>query len=320
MATTHRGTNSVLGKVEELVERGGIGEEKISFDEENPIFVVTPVGGLVEEKSVTEQEDSQFFELEELPDELESLRGQIFQNQDELLKAIDDLGFGDLSVILNDDGKAYLFMPGDKHDRAIALIAYNFTEWAANWKGRAADCCNIVINQTKPIVPMVPLPTHMFSRRRPDVSFWGDHKCKRSKRNKLLPKPASPPNGDYVNPDFVIQFSSTTPLSYETYALNDMMNRSESFGTDTPPCMGYLIKVRVGAGFDVYKVPQGTSVDDAKNNMNGAQHIVYNVGQADVVIKITPSDLGIPHEGIWNCMFYGNFEISLEELYEVACT
>jgi hypothetical protein len=78
------------------------------------------------------------------------------------------------------------------------------------------------------------------------------------------------------------------------------------------------------AGFDIY-VEQ--TVDDAVNDRHGAEHIVYTVGGPDIVITITPSDLGIevPAAGIWAriwgricIMLCGNFEISMERLYRQA--
>jgi hypothetical protein len=86
-ATTRHGKNSVLGKVEASVERGGMVEEKTRREEENPISTAV-VAGFVEESDVTEHEDPRLGTFEELPDELATLRGQIFANQGDLLDAI----------------------------------------------------------------------------------------------------------------------------------------------------------------------------------------------------------------------------------------
>jgi hypothetical protein len=272
MATaTRHNKNSVLEEEGALVERGGIGEEKKSSDEERPISTsVIPVAGFVDVNDVTEQEDPRFSKFEELPDELATLRDQIFENQSYLLKAIDDLGFGDVRVILGDNGRAYLFIPGSIHNNANSKIVNDFTLWAANWKGFASGDRNICINQT---IPMVPPPPRQFILRPPDISFWGNDKCERDESNRLSPKPTNAP--DEVNPDVVTQFSWQNTMDCETHALNDIMIRSETFGSDTPPRIGYLIKVRFGVvpGFDIYKVPHGTTVDDAMNNRHGAEHL-----------------------------------------------
>jgi hypothetical protein len=170
---------------------------------------------------------------------------------------------------------------------------------------------------------MVPPPPKQYRHRELDVSFWGYHKCERV-GNRLSPKPTNPPNE--VNPDVVSWGAS---FDYGTHALNDVIIRSETFGSDTAPRIGYLIKVRREGtpGLDVYKVPHGTTVDDAVNNRNGAEHEAYNAGGPDIVITITPSDLGIdvPASGIWGriwgricIMLCGNFEISMERLYRQA--
>jgi hypothetical protein len=273
---------------------------------------------------VTEHEDPQFGTFEELPDELATLRGQIFENQGDLLDAIDNLGFGDLRVILGDDGRPYLFMPGPIHNNATSKLVNDFTLWSANWKGFATGDRNISINQA---IPVIPPPPKQCRHRQPDVSFWGYPKCERDESNRLSPKSSNPP--EEVNPDVVIQFSWGTSFDYGTHALNDVMVRSETFGSNTPPRIGYQIKVRREGtpGFDIYKVPRGKTVDDAMHDRHGAEHMAYNVGGPDVVIIITPSDLGIevPASGIWgriwgriSIILCGNFEISMERLYRQA--
>jgi hypothetical protein len=62
-----------------------------SCDEENLISTAV-VNGFVEENDVTKHKDPRFGTFEELPDELATLRGQIFENQSDLLDAIDELG------------------------------------------------------------------------------------------------------------------------------------------------------------------------------------------------------------------------------------
>jgi hypothetical protein len=166
---------------------------------------------------------------------------------------------------------------------------------------------------------MAPPPKKQRRLREPDVSFWGESKFERDEDNTQEPKSPNPPA--FMNPDVVIIFGWRNSMAYEIGALNDIMNRSGSFSNDTYPRIGYLIRPRFGEapGFDIYKVPQDRTFSDAENNIKGATHSVYTVGGADVVIKITPSDLGMPAAGIWGYirgMLCGDFEISMEQLYK----
>jgi hypothetical protein len=267
----------------------------------------------MEENTVVEPDDSRLSKFEQL----EELRDQVFESEDDLLEALEGLELDYSRVVLGDDGKAYLFMKSFNHNRATTKIVSNFVTWAAGWKGCATGEHNVDLDQANPVPP----PKKRRRLREPDICFWGEPKCERDKHNTLLAKSVNPPSKLPVNPDVVIQFSWRNSMDYEVEALNDMMNRTASFGHDTPPRVGYLIKVRFGAvpGIDVYKVPRNTTFDDAVNNRNGAKHEAYTVGGVDIVIKITTSDLGIPTEGIWGRirgMFCGDFEISMEELYE----
>jgi hypothetical protein len=41
-------------------------------------------------------------------------------------------------------------------------------------------------------------------------------------------------------------------------------------------------------------MPHGITLEDATSNQNGASLSIYTPGQAEVIIKITAQDLGIP--------------------------
>ena len=333
MATAQPENNSEL--VESLENLGGraergVSEEKKSFDEENhpstvDACLVNASGGALED-SDSEPEDPRFSKFEDLPEELEFLRARVFDTQDELLNELERLGFGDLRVILDDDGKAYLFIPSDNHNEATSEVVRKFNKWAADWKGCVTGEHNAIIDQSYPITPT---PKKQRRLRQPDVSFWGFPKCGRTANGPLKPKPAHPPsNFPKLNLDVVIQFCWRNKKSYEYEALNDMMIRTATVPKDTPPRLGYLIKVRFEtsrskAGFDIYKVPHGATIADAENSRNGAQKLTYNVGEQDVVITIAPADLGIPTAGFWNSlrgMFCGDFKISMKELYDVSAS
>jgi hypothetical protein len=321
MATTRHAQHSVLGKIGDSFEGGGIGEEKKSFDEEeNENSAVIPggeslLGGTeVEGNSATEQDDPRLSKFEEL----EELRGRVFESEDELLEALEELKLDDRRVILGDDGKAYLFMKSDNHNGATTEIAFDFNRWDSDRKGFATGDQNIYLDQAIPVPP----PKKQRRLREPDISFWGEPRCER-RNNKLRPRRLNPLSKfPWLTPDVVIQFSWKNTWAYEVEALNDMMNRSDTSGNNTAPRVGYLIKVRFAPevpGLDVYKVPHKCTFEDAKNNRSGAKHEAYNVGGNDIVIKITTSDLGISTVGIWGRirgMFYGDFEYSMKELYE----
>jgi hypothetical protein len=152
------------------------------------------------ENSTAEQEDARFSKFEELPDELVALRNRVFQNQDDLLAAIEQLGFDNLfRVILEDDGKAYLFVPSDNHDKATSKIVSKFTNWVAGWKGWASWKHNIALDQN---IATVPTPKKQRRLREPDICFWGEPKCERDRDNELEPRSANPPSMfPLVNPD-----------------------------------------------------------------------------------------------------------------------
>ena len=218
-------------------------------------------------------------------------------------------------------------MPSDNHNEATSHVVQAFCKWAADWKGCATADHNVLIDQSRPVIPA---PKRQRRVCQPDCAFWGFPNCERREKpnNALMPKKANPPKKiPKVSPDVVIQFSWRKGKDYEMEALNDIMNRTaEAVAGNSPPRLGYLIKVHFGtsrkkAGFDVYRVPRGTTVADAENNRNGAQKLIYNEGEHDVVIKITPEDLGIPVTGFrgkFQRLFCGDFEISMKQLYEAA--
>ena len=112
-----------------------------------------------------------------------------------------------------------------------------------------------------------------------------------------------------VNPHVVLQFSWGNAEGYEVKAIDEMMNRvlvnypHTQPGND-PPGLGFLLRVRttnkrnadgqkILRSIDVYRVRRGTTVADAKANRNGASHQSYRPGQTDVLLEITPQDVGI---------------------------
>ena len=55
------------------------------------------------------------------------------------------------------------------------------------------------------------------------------------------------------------------------------------------------------AGMDMYRLPHGTTVEDAINGVNGARKFTYvDGGGTDGEIVITPTDLGLTEPCDWN--------------------
>ena len=98
----------------------------------------------------------------------------------------------------------------------------------------------------------------------------------------------------------------------------------------TCPRVGYLIKVRFKkkqtlqnapkgsktqdmGGLDLYRLPYGTTVDDAINGAGGAIKVTYVPGGPDQQIDITAQDLGFTHSPpvVWN-----GFQIQMSRIFD----
>jgi hypothetical protein len=92
------------------------------------------------------------------------------------------------------------------------------------------------------------------------------------------------------------------------------------------PTLGFLVKVRthrrkrthnnrkILTKIDVYRIPRGATLEDAKANRNGASHASYSPGQQDVIMTITAHDLGI--RVVWARFCRSPFTISAKRIYE----
>ena len=96
------------------------------------------------------------------------------------------------------------------------------------------------------------------------------------------------------------------------------------------PRVGYLVKVRFskkrplpGAiegtktqdleGLDIFRLPHGTTVNDAINGNNGASKWAYfPTNGLDSEIHIRPQELGIT--GFWS-MFWGGYRVRASEIF-----
>ena len=146
---------------------------------------------------------------------------------------------------------------------------------------------------------------------------------------KIFPK--SHEQCERVNPDVVFQFSWGNSEGYEVQAINDMMNRVHTLyvspqPNNQPPRLGFLLKMRTDSRklthdgrkrllkLDVYRIPCGTTFDDAKNNRNGVGHFSYAQGQPDVVLQVTAQDLDI--QGFWAMLCQTPYKMSAKAIFE----
>ena len=278
-------------------------------------------------------------DLHGLPSELRGLRDKTFEFEDELHSLVVSRGFGDLDIILDPKTKKARFrMTSGAHDEVTGVYTNAFNE---DWRGIAAahdGTCNIFIQ---------PLPGRAITRRKPDIAFWGPAKCETIvragrarttvKHLKVPPKIHSVTREqiEKVNPDVIFQFSWGNGEGYEVKAIDEMMNRalvtySHNQPNNEAPTLGFLVKIRTANKrnaigqkiircIDVYRLPHGTTFEDAKASQNGASHHRFFPGQPDVVVEITPQDLRITHNATMSPPRQP-FQISAAEIYEMLQT
>lgn len=274
----------------------------------------------------------------ELPEDLVDILGgadKVFNSEEELERVLAENQLSDCPIVLDDEGKACLYMPGDDHNIATGHITLRFNEWADRKKGCALENHNLPLGPRRTGGPP---PRKRVSRKKrlPDVSFWGQARCTiRHNRNGhyLEPQRVNPAfKVPKVHPHVVVQINIGNDEDYEVDTINDIMNRADT-AQGSAPNRGILIKSRAAdatngmqAGWDVYSIPRGATFQDAVNNTNQAHHVVYNYGGADVDLVITEADLGGFKFDFWGTVrnFFArsnrntNFSISLAELYDVA--
>jgi hypothetical protein len=257
----------------------------------------------------SEEEDE---EVVDLPSELAILLESTYASEQALQSALDNAGIGDLPIFLV-DGKPRLIMPSDQHNSFTFRYVNDFAIIWRKW-GCASGTHKIHLPNGR--------------SRDPDLSYWGYPRCSRNRAGNWEPTVR-----DSV-PDVVIQFSWKNKQSYEDDKIDDTMNLSlEVDGgaqSTIRPAVGYLIKAKLskkrklaGAikgsetqdliGLDIYRLPHGTTIMDAKNATNGAEKWTYWPGSQDRNIIITPSDLGIT--GFW-ALVCGEYRIPVSEIYE----
>jgi hypothetical protein len=266
-----------------------------------------------EELQVLQPQPALQEELGNLPPEIAGSIASEFDSQEALEKALEQAGFGDLPVVLV-DGKPRLVMPSPQHNKFTAQYAVGFGfGWAKDKWGYAAPTHKIHLQDGK-------------GSREPDLSYWGFPRCVKDELGHMVAV-------DDSVPDVVIQFSWQNKETYETEAIDDMMNHAleEECGdlSATRPTLGYLIKVKFSKprklqnpikgsatqdviGLDIYRLPHGTTIEDARNGTKNASHHSYVPGGPEYLITITPGDLGISGFWAWWC---GDYTISASLLY-----
>lgn len=279
-----------------------------------------------------EDSDPEDGELVDLPTELKRLNHRTFEFQDELELELLKRGFPDLPAVLDTKGRARLRMPSGAHNRVTDKYTRGFnSNWGKDRWGVAIDGSTNIFIQA--------LPGRRLTRRQPDIAFWGYKKCQ-LEDGILIPKelttppkifPKSREQCERVNPDFVFQFSWGNSEGYEVQAINDMMNRVHTLyvppqSNNEPPRLGFLLKMRTDSRerthdgrkkllkLDVYRIPRGTTFDDAKNSRSGASHFSYAPGQPDVVLEVTAHDLDI--QNFWAMLCQTPYQMSAKAIFE----
>jgi hypothetical protein len=253
-------------------------------------------------------------ELAPLTEELKEVFGdKQFQTEEELYGFMDQAGIADFPIIL--EGQAlYVRMPTDQHNKFTSNIVAKFLRRHADW-GYVTATHN------------VHLATTTNKHREPDVSFFGSPRCVLDADGDLVPY------DDGAVPDFVIQFSWRNKRGYEEEAMDEMMNDAAEIergpASATCPRVGYLIKVRFKkkrtlanavkgsktqdiGGLDIYRLPHGTTIEDAINARDGASKFTYVPGGPDYNISISSQDLGLTSPQVaWN-----GFEIRASRIFD----
>jgi hypothetical protein len=230
-------------------------------------------------------------ELEAFPAEIiEALekRGFNFESkytEKELLKNLDEAGYGDLRFVLLESGPR-LIMPSKQHNTLTRDCVDEFQS-SHSW-GKCYESHKIYLSNGR--------------TRDPDVSFWGLHRCFRNRSGKLKLL------DDSAIPDVIIQFSWRNTFKYEEKAIDDMMNCGLEHEDGPPstsfPRLGYLIKAVFGPmeddrqdviGVEVYRLPHGTTIAQALDRTDAAaQYWMWTPGDAEMQITVTPEDVGTP--------------------------
>ena len=198
-----------------------------------------------EDEDKDEDKDETDDEVTLLTPQLASIFGDhSFGTEDSLHQFMDEKGIGDLRIVLV-DGKPRLVMPTDQHNSFTSKHVFEFAVLHGKW-GYVSGTHNVHLST--------------YSRREPDVSFFGYVRCMRNKKGVLELKDKG------AVPDVIIQFSWKNKKGYGEDAMDDMMNLSlenerGNLSRDRPR-VGYLIKVRFSKKRPLPGSIKGTNTPD----------------------------------------------------------
>jgi hypothetical protein len=244
---------------------------------------------------------------ESLPSEL---KGNVYEDEDDLWEAQDKIGLSDLQIVLNSEGYAvWREMPDTKHNSGVGTIRMEFWKWKQEQSA--------MLDAEKGADVFVSRSFERNRKRCPDFAIWGPDRLNERgsvRGNAHLGKP--------VNPHVTFQFSWGNKIEREKLAVDDM-SMYGGVGIYEPlgrPNVLYLIKVKRKGdpspqpdshvhGFDVYVVRPGELIDTA----NPA--LTYRVGEnEDITIEVTPEDMGLPQDANPFLISLSSIRADMEEL------
>lgn len=244
--------------------------------------------------------------------DIDSLLSRHFESLDELNDTLEELGLGDEKFKLDENG--FPVLPGKKHNRGTASLAVQLQHWNKGWSKGWLGIWGFVCNDNRMEVPGFTLTGRQKSRE-PNVAFWAYPRCEKRAGEYFARDRPDGANFE-IDPDVAFQFSDTHGFPEEQENMDLIMQGAIGAGNPGPR-LGILIKIRNdgagnNTGFDIYTVPRGATVFDAINQTNGATHRVYTHGQDDVILEISPEEMGIEKKWVYICR---PFKLSMKLLF-----
>jgi hypothetical protein len=136
-------------------------------------------------------------ELVGLPEELAELRNRVFRTERDLLDELDTLGFGDLRVVLLNDGTARQIMSSEQHNDFTDFYVTDFLKRRPRWGYCSATHKVHLCNGRS---------------RDPNISYWGYNRCS---KHPITGDPCLYRIDKKPIPDIVVQFSWRNSFGYE---------------------------------------------------------------------------------------------------------
>ena len=218
--------------------------------------------------------------------------GKKYVDESSFLKDLEP--HSDLRIVLNDQGYAvWQEMPGDGHNTGMEIIVETFQSWAARTQCGVKGKENVNIRLTRTFSPK-----RIGRERHPDYALYGpDRLLGKVVRTHQLAGETVP---KLENPHVAIQFGWANEDTYETYAIDDMMNYAgvRKYSALKRPVVAYFIKAMWKGqrgesplyGFNIYEIrPDGRRQD--------VQPTLYRVGvdgqEEGGQVVVAPEDMGV---------------------------